>query len=504
MFAGSSTGVHFISQAEQQLQMLRIHSDTFPSSVYSLYLHNLWSVPSQDSDSQIIAAITGQIPLDAIDILEKTIDRWTPLYPIVHKQSTIEAFQKLYDDPEHGDLSILYQVLGLLALGTLGHAGSCDQTHRHFLCVSDKYYTIFTYNYLLGTLLLLIWEEWPLEWLKILVFIVTHNASNLTRWRLSCGGVYGGASTLLTLRFSSAYHGMPRLIRDQDVDTDLPSRVDHDQVSRNSVAFPLPGERSQVDSALCMFKLAVIVGEALEKLYTTTRRRGGVAKITQLQAELTMWERMLPIDKAADADDEGVEPPAVSIDAFEVAFLRAAFCNATVHVHRPALAFTTADPQFTISLMACGRASAELIRLSSSLLGDLTFDTTHRKLDAMIIAHLHPNGRHMLWQAGLTILFARWKGQPITTDEGDEDLVRTCAETLRQFREENAKGYINQCAEVLDMLRVKTFSSKETQPPGMDQLQWNVWDWPMASALELANTLDAMPLDLQFGPGLDL
>ncbi|KAI8297785.1 Trans-aconitate decarboxylase 1 [Colletotrichum sp. SAR11_59] len=295
---------------------------------------------------------------------------------------------------------------------------------------------------------------------------------------------------------------MPRLIRDQDVDTDLPSRVDHDQVSRESVAFPLPGERSQVDTALCMFKLAVIVGEALEKLYTTTRRRGGVAKITQLQAELTMWERMLPTEKLTDTDDDGGDLlPAVNIDTFEVAFLRAAFCNATVHIHRPALAFTTSDPQFSVSLITCGRASAELIRLFAIGIGD---ETTPRRLDAVTIAHLYPNGMHMLWQAGLTILFARWKGQPITTDEEDEDLVRTCATTLRHLRADDANGSITQCADVLDMLQTKTFSSKEAQPPVLDQLQWNVWDWPMASALELANTLDAMPLDLQFEPGLGL
>ncbi|GKT52631.1 transcriptional activator protein DAL81 [Colletotrichum spaethianum] len=306
-------------------------------------------------------------------------------------------------------------------------------------------------------------------------------------------------------RFSSAYHGMPRLIRDQDVDTDLPSRVDHDQVSRERVAFPLPGERTQVDTALCMFKLAVIVGKALEKLYSTTRRRGGVTKVNQLQAELTMWKRMLPIDKVADPEDDGVDlPPIASTNTFEVMFLRAAFYNATVHVHRPALAFTTADPQFNASLLACGRASAELIRLTATSVFDSNIDAPQQGIEAIAIVHLYPNGLHMLWQAGLTLLFARWKGQPIASDEEDEDLVKTCAETLKQLRADDARGYIAQCADVLDVLRKKTFSAKDTQQPVLDQLQWNVWDWPMASALELANTLDAMPLDVQFEPGLGL
>ncbi|GKT56197.1 3-carboxy-muconate cycloisomerase [Colletotrichum tofieldiae] len=218
-----------------------------------------------------------------------------------------------------------------------------------------------------------------------------------------------------------------------------------------------------------------------------------------------MWERMLPIDKAADPEDDGADlPPAASTNTFEVVFLRAAFYNATVHVHRPALAFTTADPQFNVSLLACGRASAELINLSASSVFDSNIGTPHQWIDAVAIAHLYPNGLHMLWQAGLTLLFARWKGQPIASDEEDGDLVKTCAETLRRLQADDTNGYIAQCADVLDMLREKTFSSKDTQQPVLDQLQWNVWDWPMASALELANTLDAMPLDLQFEPGLGL
>ena len=68
---------------------------------------------------------------------------------------------------------------------------------------------------------------------------------------------------------------MPRLIRDQDVDTDLPTRVDHELLARSHVAFPLPGEASQVDTALLLFKLGGITGQTLEKLYTTTQRRGG-------------------------------------------------------------------------------------------------------------------------------------------------------------------------------------------------------------------------------------
>jgi len=290
---------------------------------------------------------------------------------------------------------------------------------------------------------------------------------------------------------------MPRLIRDQDVDTDLPTSVDHDLLSRTHVEFPLPGERSQVDTAISLFKLARIIGRTLEDLYTTTRRRGGVAKIARLQAELNMWERVV-LEPDTDPD---LATPATN-KSLESMFLRVAHCVATIHMHRPALSFTTADAQFVSSLKACGQASANLVELlfsgldmmganvgpSSTMMGDWP--------ESLVAALLYPNGIHMLWQAGLTILFTGWKGYPVTVDR-DENIIRSCIETLRWFHRhtDDIGNHICQCADVLDLLRKKVFSDFQA-PPDFEQLQWNVWEWPIASALELANTLDTAPLDL--------
>ncbi|KAG7425957.1 Transcriptional activator protein acu-15 [Fusarium oxysporum f. sp. raphani] len=240
MFGGSTTGVHFISQAEQQLQLFHMHKDALPSCAYGLYLHSPWGA-SVHSPASPVVDIIAQLPPNTIEIVEATIDRWTPLYPIVHKSSTIDAIHGLlssYQSPGY-NVVIIYQTLALLALGMIGQKRDCIQQHNHFLCASEPFYMIST-----------------------------------------------------TL-FSSAYHGMPRLIRDQDVDTDFPTSVDHNLLSRTHVEFPLPGERSQVDTAISLFKLARIIGRTLEDLYTTTRRRGGVAKIARLQAELNMWERVV-------------------------------------------------------------------------------------------------------------------------------------------------------------------------------------------------------------------
>ena len=193
-------------------------------------------------------------------------------------------------------------------------------------------------------------------------------------------------------RYSSAYHGLPRLIRDQDVDTDLPTSIDHDQLSRSHAAFPLPGEGSQADTALYLFRITRIIASTLENLYTTTRRRGGVAKINHLQAELDMWARGIPTTINAEGRT------GTSASSFAASCLQLVLCIATIHVHRPALSFTTLDPQITTSVQRCSEASVTLINIMASGLDtvdDESIELSQRN-EGLLLSLLYPGGAHML------------------------------------------------------------------------------------------------------------
>lgn len=147
MFAGSSTGVHFIHQAEQQLQMQHMHDETLPAPAYGLYLHDIWGTTGQNVQDGLIASMVQQLPEDTQSILEGTIDRWTPLYPVVHKPSVLEAYSMLISGRSGGEnleAIFLYQIVAILSLGTLSQAGSCTLHHFHCLCQSDIYYKMST------------------------------------------------------------------------------------------------------------------------------------------------------------------------------------------------------------------------------------------------------------------------------------------------------------------------------------------------------------------------
>lgn len=286
--------------------------------------------------------------------------------------------------------------------------------------------------------------------------------------------------------------------------------VDHELLSRTHVQFPLPGETSQVDTALRLFKLARIVGNTLEELYTTTLRRGGVAKIGRLQVELDAWAGANATVLAETEFVDGMVDSETAEQALPMLYLKLSYNVATIHVHRPALSFTEAHPQYEASLRTCGQASANLIRLIAAGLTGLKSAADYLSSglgpepqttpwpETFIALLLFPNGVHMLWQAGLTVIFSRLKGYPVSQDGGDETLLCSCVDGLRRLHShtDDVGDHVRQCAEVLDLLRMKVFSDVQA-PLELDQLQWNIWDWPLESALELANTLNTAPLDLQ-------
>jgi hypothetical protein len=125
--------------------MLHIHNDAFPGCTYGLHLHHLWDHARKEAGPGISRSLSSQFPPDTVDILCRAIDLWTPIYPVVHKQSTLDAYNQFIlgnlgaDGTEY---VVVYQLLILLALGTLGEDRSCPRNHHHFLCTSEKYYLL--------------------------------------------------------------------------------------------------------------------------------------------------------------------------------------------------------------------------------------------------------------------------------------------------------------------------------------------------------------------------
>lgn len=151
MFAGSTTGVHFASQAEQHMQMLHETPQMFPSCAYGLHLHDLSGNASQrHGDTDLLRSLLSRLPPDTDDILYNAITQLTPIYPVVHEDTIIRALGDLRSWSRPMDttaFAVLHLVLSLLAIGSVGHKGACTKDHLHFICVSEIYYSLSTAIY---------------------------------------------------------------------------------------------------------------------------------------------------------------------------------------------------------------------------------------------------------------------------------------------------------------------------------------------------------------------
>ncbi|XRM45811.1 hypothetical protein ABZX51_008885 [Aspergillus tubingensis] len=199
----------------------------------------------------------------------------------------------------------------------------------------------------------------------------------------------------------SIVHGLPKMIQDDDVDTDLPVDTDLDDVAATDIPLPLPGETTSMATFILYVKLLRIFSSCLKSLYTTTKRRNGVAKITALDHELSVWRHSVVQFQGNEMKDHDDGLPDTlhmnSADqSFETLFLHFLGNVAVVLIHQPALTFDPKHPQFMKSLSRCVRAALSIL----SMLGSNHDD---RRLHC-----LFPNKSSIVFQSTLLCFYHQW------------------------------------------------------------------------------------------------
>ncbi|GLA65310.1 hypothetical protein AtubIFM54640_007060 [Aspergillus tubingensis] len=191
------------------------------------------------------------------------------------------------------------------------------------------------------------------------------------------------------------------MIQDDDVDTDLPVDTDLDDVAATDIPLPLPGETTSMATFILYVKLLRIFSSCLKSLYTTTKRRNGVAKITALDHELSVWRHSVVQFQGNEMKDHDDGLPDTlhmnSADqSFETLFLHFLGNVAVVLIHQPALTFDPKHPQFTKSLSRCVRAALNIL----SMLG-----SSH---DNQRLHCLFPNKSSIVFQSALLCFYHQW------------------------------------------------------------------------------------------------
>jgi hypothetical protein len=188
------------------------------------------------------------------------------------------------------------------------------------------------------------------------------------------------------------------LIRDQDIDLELPSDVDDDFVTTAVYLLSLPGEPTKMLIFVSLIKLGRILSNMLETLYTTTDRRRCATKIENIHRQLDQWHFTLPehlqirhVPTTPDVDEEADAPDI--IDA-PILYLHLLFLYIRIAAHRVALSFPESSPFFRKSLLQSMVASKQLI------------EVVHRHKNHLLVFETNPGAyNYTLWTSGLIMIF---------------------------------------------------------------------------------------------------
>ncbi|KAJ5361129.1 hypothetical protein N7541_001973 [Penicillium brevicompactum] len=172
-------------------------------------------------------------------------------------------------------------------------------------------------------------------------------------------------------RLTSILHGIPPLINDVDVDNDLPIDCHLHDLEASELSHPLPGERTGVFVFLQYVSLGRKLSRILDLLYTTTQRRDGARKITELDRDLRVWIQNLKtsginLDIGSTNFQHSVD---ISVQPYENATIWLQLMSSITmnFIHRPGLSFDDTTADFGICLRACLDSSTTILSLIEGL-----------------------------------------------------------------------------------------------------------------------------------------
>ncbi|XHG00987.1 hypothetical protein AWENTII_004395 [Aspergillus wentii] len=432
-FAGSTTGIHFIHSAEKVYKTCFNTAEEFPEPVYRLHCLGPLTRPHQtephvnQSELQQPYFVLDGPRTSYLPKLTRFFKRWSSIWPVLMQTQFFQAFHLIFDSVEINasfsdmDLAGLRQVYLVLAIdawdsngSSLNHSNECHiyyekacQLARLGLKrgdLTELQSVILTCLYLQITRHHSTWIQTSGQAVRLAQSLGLHRHAR--RFTFCRGDVELRKRVWWCVYAvdiaSSIVHGLPKVIQDDDVDNDLPVDADLEDCTATEIPLPLPGESTNFGIFITYIKLLRIMSTCLKTLYTTTKRRNGVAKITALDQELSVWRNSIGNFKDRDTASEhekGIVEDVYansSYHAFEIPFLHLLSNVCMLLIHLPALTFEPAHPQFAKSLGSSVRAGLNILII-------LSRNHSNRRVDCLL-----PNRESLAFQSALVCFYHQW------------------------------------------------------------------------------------------------
>ena len=429
-FFDSSSGVHFLKTL---VQTLKQHGN--------INIMEGIAGPDDDETFDIFNPTPNeQIPtiLPNFDLATALSDeffkRWSPLMPVLHRGSFFASMTSLYKNGDNfNDFCFLFTFYIVLATslrlqpptsGLQSVASDLDyfrKANQHIAAVLSAS-NLKTVQALVCMFLYLSSRykphaTWQLSGLIVSISLQIGLHRHPHRFKL--GPI---ESEMRKRTFWCVYtvnmlvcasQGLPRQLRDQDIDVDYPNDLDDDFLDSEELGLRPLGEVTEMSAALAIWRIARILSLILEELCTSNRQRF-YSNALDLDEKLDSWRQNLPrhlrFEITSEIEIEGLPRPC--------GYLQFLFYYLKILIYRPVLTLDSESPQFKVALQVCAKASRSIILLSDCF----TADSFPRVLWPIEVS--------VIWLAGSMVLFHDWHTQ---VQSDSQIVISKCINSLNYF-----------------------------------------------------------------------
>ncbi|MCJ1402994.1 hypothetical protein MMC11_006216 [Xylographa trunciseda] len=301
---------------------------------------------------------------------------WAPLFPVLHRPT----FLKLYADYAANPTSIkdqhsiaqLHLVFGIAALSSESTIQEVNTFELQWLPALESIISQATLSTLQCLVLALIHcivkgDHSRLMHYKGVAVTLSHRLGlHQSQKRFSFGALTRETRkkvlwSLYTLDcFSAAVMGVPKLLVDNDIQTEFPADVDDENVTERGFQPALPGESTKLSSALALFRLARIITKVLQEVYPAdTSKETSLQRISALSDELDEWNNDLaPHLRLKFIQDK----PSTNVISSRSPLLSLAYYFTRTLIHRPVVT-SSLGTKTSSSVIALADSSKHIIQI---------------------------------------------------------------------------------------------------------------------------------------------
>ncbi|KAJ2970259.1 hypothetical protein NQ176_g8273 [Zarea fungicola] len=397
-FMGASSGRTFITALRRKLQESgKPCSDFNPEA----FLHVQGCPPLTPNPPEASLRIPPRLFTDRC--VNVYFQEWAPLFPALHKPTFLRIYEEFVADPEkvkcNYKLAQLYLVFSLAGLSSsapdLDQLASCE---RQWTASLEAVLLENTMNALQCLVLALLYCSLTADYRRlqhykaIAVGLAYRLGLHQSQKRFSFGALTLETRkkvfwTLYTVDcFSAATLGLPKLLREDDLQVEYPSDTDDEYVTEKGFQPTLPGEHTRLSSALALFRATRILARVLEKNYpSATTYDLSLQQMVNLESELDGWYEALPAHlKLRFAQDK----PSTDVTGSRSPLLALAYYYIRTLIYRPAIG-SGLGSRAAPALMSIAESSKHLFQISELLEErNLSFSFCLNKGDMLSISAL--------------------------------------------------------------------------------------------------------------------